>query len=300
MKILFVAVFDNQNKSTNNSQSRAFKALGHNVYEFNYRVIAENIGSIKRDLQLVREVETINPDFVIYSKCSDISFETFEKINQITTTCFWFMDALSNYSHEMKIKTLLVDFFCCDKGNVLKEAQKINKNSFHVCEGFDDFVDKPYKNKTEYGVSFIGALYGNRAGIIDNIMYPVKIISNAYAKDHAIAVSKSKINLNFCTTSGASDRVYKILGANGFLLSDDWCGRSEMFTDGEDLVIFNSIKDLNEKIKYFLDNENERKKIRKNGNKTVQKYTRIEWAKNILNIYDNSKDKHEVLRRIKK
>ena len=50
------------------------------------------------------------------------------------------------------------------------------------------------------------------------------------------------------------DRVYKVMAAGGFLLTNDWIGREEMFVDGEHLVIFNDPQDLAEKIKFYLAN----------------------------------------------
>jgi len=282
VKIFFVAVFDKQNKSTNNSQLRAFKSLGHEVHGCNYRSIAAKIGNNKRDLRMVSDVATIKPDLVVYSKCNDVSFEAFKKINQMTTTCLWFMDPLVSYTPEMKRKTRMVDFFCCDKKNVLKEARKINQNSFHVCEGFDEFVDKPHQTDTVHDVSFIGNIYGNRSRIINNIDHPVKIISNAYGENHSIEVSKSKINLNFCTTNGASDRVYKILAAKGFLITNDWEGRGNHFEDNKDLIIYEDMSDLNNKIEFFLKNKKIRQTISQSGMDTVQQFNRTNWAKNIL------------------
>ena len=99
-------------------------------------------------------------------------------------------------------------------------------------------------------------------------------------------ISKTKINLNFCTSSGASDRVYKIMASKGFLLSDDWDGREKYFKDKEELVIFKDIEDLNKKINYFLKNEKEREEIASRGYKSVQKFSRLNWAKNIISLYE--------------
>ena len=38
----------------------------------------------------------------------------------------WFMDPLKTYDEEMRKKTSLVDYFCCDNENVLEEALKTN------------------------------------------------------------------------------------------------------------------------------------------------------------------------------
>ena len=151
-----------------------------------------------------------------------------------------------------------------------------------MCEGFDENVDKPLNVEKEYDISFIGNIYGSRQSIIKKVSHSVKLISNAYGTRHAEEVSRTRINLNICTADGASDRVYKILAAKGFLLTDDWEGREEAFTDGKDLVIYENINDLNEKITYYLENPEEAAKIAESGYDCVQKYSRMEWAKKII------------------
>ena len=289
MKILFVGVFDREGKSTNVSQILSLKKLDHEVSGYNYRQKAVLIGNEGRDKDLISTVKNRNFDLVIYSKCNVVLLETFREINKYTKTCLWFMDPLISYNQEIRSKTALVDYFCCDKENVLEEALKINNNSFHVCEGFDSNIEKPHNIEKQYDVSFIGNIYGDRADLLGKIKRPVEIISNAYGKKHAVEVSKSKINLNFCTSEGASDRVYKILAAAGFLLTDDWTNRNRCFIDGEHCVIFDNIKDLNEKISYYLNNPKEAAKIASNGHKAVQKFNRLNWAKQIVGLYDRIK-----------
>jgi spore maturation protein CgeB len=289
VKILFVGVFDKQGKSTNLSQLLAFKKNGHQVIGYNYREKASLIGNKKRDEDLVSVVSERKFDLVVYSKCNVVSREVFKEIKHLTTTCLWFMDPLISYDQEMRDKTKLVDYFCCDKINVLNEALKINKNSFHVCEGYDSDVDKPHNIDKVYNVSFIGNVYGDRADILSKLKTPAKVISNAFSAKHSLEVSKSKINLNFCTSGGASDRVYKIMAAKGFLLTNDWLNREKDFIDGEHCVIFNNITDLNKKIEYYLNNPKEVERIAAAGHKKAQKFDRLSWAKKIVNLYDKIK-----------
>ena len=288
MNILYVGVFDNTKASTNTSQLLCLSRLGHNVVGYNYRKKSELIGNKARDQDIIDLVNNRNFDLVIYSKCNEVSERVFIENSKKTKTCLWFMDPLVSYNQEMKLKTGIVDYFCCDKENVLKLALQINKNSFHVFEGFDSDIDKPQNLDKLINVSFIGNIYGQRQKYIDSIKHPVSVINSAYGANHAIEVSKSTINLNFCTAHGASDRVYKIMAAGGFLMSDEWTGRKKYFKDGKDLVIFTSIEDLNKKIDYYLENEKERQSIAENGYKKVQQFSRINWAKSIINLYETT------------
>jgi|TARA_R110001599_G_scaffold260063_1_gene460502 lipopolysaccharide biosynthesis glycosyltransferase len=286
MKILFVGVFDKTKESTNTSQLLAFKSNGHDVIGYNYRKKALLVGNKQRDLDLVKVIQDNNFDLVVFSKCNVVEYEVFEEATKITKTCLWFMDPLKSYTEKMRKKTSLVSYFCCDKLNVLEAAKKINKNSFQVCEGFDETVDKVVDIEKCLDISFIGNVYGNRLETLNNINHDVKVVNNVFGLNHAKQVSKSKINLNFCTNEGASDRVYKIMAAGGFLLTNDWIGRDKDFVDGKDLVLFKDSKDLNEKISFYLKNEIEREDIAASGNSCVQKFNRISWAKKIVELCD--------------
>ena len=259
MKILFVGVFDSDRRSTNTSQLLSFKRLNHEIIGYNYRERAVTLGSRERDLHLYGVIE-----------------------KELTKTCLWFMDPLISYDKEMHLKTQLVSYFCCDKENVLSIAKQINPNSFHVCEGYDEDVDKPHNLKKEYDVSFIGNLYGDRLDMINSIDREVKSISGAYGLSHSIEVSKTRINLNFCTADGASDRVYKIMAAGGFLLTNDWEGRKKYLTDEQECVIFNNVEELNKKIVYYLENDEQRERIAAAGCRKIKDLNRINWAKNIV------------------
>jgi len=291
MKIFYCSVFDNIGYSSDNAKLRELENLGNIVAPYNYRIRGIQLGSNqlfskKRDQEIVNFCKDWNPDFIIFSKCDGISLETFEECKKIAPLCYWFLDPLVTYSfEEFYEKTRIADFFLCDKKNVLDKARTLNDNCFLVTDGFDRLLEKPKDVEKVYDVSFIGNLYGDRKSKISKINHKVEIINKVFADKHSEAVSKSKINLNFCTTDGQSDRVFKVLAAGGFILSDDWADREEFFVDGEDLVIFKDFEDLNQKINYYLNNDREREKIAQSGREKVQKYTRQQWAKRTIDTF---------------
>tara|TARA_B100000131_G_scaffold221586_1_gene213146 strand:- start:2080 stop:2946 length:867 start_codon:yes stop_codon:yes gene_type:complete len=282
MKILFVGVFDTNRQSTNTSQLLAFKQLGYDVVGYNYRNKAMLIGNQKRDEDIIRIIESRNFDLVVFSKCNVLGYDVFEKATSVTKTCLWFMDAMCNYDEEMRVKTKMVSYCCFDKKNVLEEAMKINKKSFYVCEGFDQDVDKPQDVEKIYDVTFIGSIYGDRTHYINNSRHKINVINNVFGTDHAKAIGQSKINLNFCTSESASDRIYKILASGGFLLTNDWPERKEFLTNGRECVVFDGLEDLDNKIDYYLENPELRNLISKYGTESVQQFNRLNWAKKIV------------------
>lgn len=282
MKILVVAVFSSS--STNNSQARGFKHNGHEVIRYNYRRRVGEIGYGPRNQEIVDICRDQNVDLVFFSKCNGVENRVISDCNKYAKTCFWYMDPLNaNWNDEAKGKTRLATFACFDKEIVLKEAKKLSPHCYHVVEGYDHLIDKPYDLDKIYDLTFIGSIREHR-GHYQKIL-GFSHFDNAHGSDFAKVTSQSKINLNFVTNQGASDRVYKVMGAGGFLLTEDWMGRDSLgFVDGQHLAIFRNEKDAKETVAYYLKNEEKRKKIAKNGYEIVQQYNRDSFAKRIVEI----------------
>lgn len=84
----------------------------------------------------------------------------------------------------------------------------------------------------------------------------------------------SKINLNMTARtikSGLPQRIFDIMAAGGFVLSNYQSEIPEYFTPGKDIVLYESIPDLLEKIGYYLAHEDERLQIAQNGYEKVKK-----------------------------
>lgn len=96
----------------------------------------------------------------------------------------------------------------------------------------------------------------------------------------------SKINLNFTIPnikSGIPLRVWDVLGCGGFLLTNYQAEIPYYFKEGEDLVCFDGLEDLCEKVGYYLEHEEERKRIAWNGYRKVrEKHSYIERIRTIL------------------
>lgn len=84
----------------------------------------------------------------------------------------------------------------------------------------------------------------------------------------------SDINLNISLKiikEGIPLRVFDILGAGGFLITNYQREIAECFEIGKDLVVYENMQDLKEKVGYYLAHEDERKEIARHGHDTVAK-----------------------------
>ncbi len=90
-----------------------------------------------------------------------------------------------------------------------------------------------------------------------------------------IVFRNSKINLNITIRpirSGLSLRIWDILGAGGFLLTNFQTELEDYFKMGEDLETFSSEEELIDKAVYYLEHDASRAQIAQNGYQKVRKY----------------------------
>lgn len=84
---------------------------------------------------------------------------------------------------------------------------------------------------------------------------------------------QSKINLNITCrsiTSGMPLRVLDIMGSGGFLISNYQPELAEYFIPGEELVLYDSMADLEDKVCYYLTHDDERIAIAQRGYEKVK------------------------------
>lgn len=89
----------------------------------------------------------------------------------------------------------------------------------------------------------------------------------------------SKINLNITLKSiksGIPLRAIDIMSAGGFLLTNFQADFLRHFTPDEDFVYYNDLDDLNNKIQYYLNHDEERCRIAKNGQNKIRQFHNFE------------------------
>ena len=135
--------------------------------------------------------------------------------------------------------------------------------------------------KNEFGDRF--GVYGSNWGTISN-----GLITNYAEEGQAYRSCKIAISLShFERTKYASDRLFRILGSGPFCLTHTYPELEKDFEPEVDLDVFTSIDDLVSKIKYYLKNEELRKKIAIEGcRRARQNFTWHHFAENLKILTD--------------
>lgn len=113
----------------------------------------------------------------------------------------------------------------------------------------------------------------------------------------------SKINLDFTNKpikTGLPLRIFDIMGMGGFLISNYQQEIPEIFTPGEDIVLYESVPHLLELIGYYLEHSDEREAIAHSGYlKVKNNYTYakriVKMLEIILNASENDARSDEVI-----
>ena len=103
----------------------------------------------------------------------------------------------------------------------------------------------------------------------------VKILPSVIYDEISQIYYNSKININItlhCIESGAPQRIFDVMAAGGFMLSNYQKELEELFVVGEEIVLYHDLKELEELVEYYLIHEEERKRIARRGQKKVLKY----------------------------
>jgi spore maturation protein CgeB len=150
-----------------------------------------------------------------------------------------------------------------------------------------------------YGVSFVGRPHGKRHDFIETLKKQgVNITTFGQGWENGSRVSQadlikiynqSKISLNLSLTSRGGKiqiktRDFEAPSCGSVLLTKDTKDIAEYFVPGEEIITYEDANDAAEKIKYYLENEEEREKIAKKGyERVIKDHT---YEKRFLEIFE--------------
>ena len=188
----------------------------------------------------------------------------------------WYFDWIKNYHGRDKDYLLRLkefDLILSTDGFENDIYQGLNRHWLpHAC---DPKVYFPVDGSQFYDAGFIGHIYSPyRKRLIESLIKKYNFASmglndNCWGPNYSLSCSQVKIMVgdNMRNDIGGywSDRLYLSLACGAFLLYPRVEGIERFFTDGEHLVLYDSVDDLYQKIDYWLPREDERRRIALDG-----------------------------------
>jgi hypothetical protein len=285
-RILFLGAFENANPdSTNIWQRNAIHLLGYTIKDVSYKLLKDPIGETKEI------ISNFQPHLTLIAKGTGLDTTVVKAANEHGYTALWMPDYVHNWTPSMEQMISLCTASYMSRASTAEMAKIINSNSYFVPEGYDPKVHYPQpsngRRKEEiYSVSHIGSLHGTNCHFgREEMLRAVEGHSlQAWGSQHREAVWKTSINLNFTEGDGTSDRLFKLMGAGGFVLCQYFRGLETMFTPGEHLGVFSNTRELQLKTHLYLRNPDLRERIACAGNVKVRQYTNDTWARKVTSL----------------
>lgn len=287
--------FDSKGKITNNFKfqklSIAIFSVGDYFDEFvedlalylikqgHNPCVLEKFSKNKYDVYIIiNPLFQFNKGFKKFKKSLYVCIQT-EQINSPTQKGFKMLNSrISNIGLKRIVRRFDSVFdFSTENVNYLKT---FNENVRHINYGYDRKYDFSGDEK-EYDIVFIGSNSGidnRRADLLSGLKMKYKFFpkhEGIWKDEKYKAISKSKIALNIHFDHSVvfePFRFFEYLSQRTFLISE-FTMDSYPFVDGVDYVAVN-YSNIEDTIKYYLDNATEMETISENGYLKVRSYTR--------------------------
>lgn len=305
LRIVHAAIFNTYKYgtdfySTDRKITNGLIRNGHFVYDFSYRDICRSeslfrtskFGTGKVNEKLRQVCNTIRPDLLLLGHSELINLETLTHLKQHLPglkIALWFVDALfRTQTHSTKHIFERLDgidvFFATTGGDYLKTF-KTRNNTVAYIPNISDSAVESHKNFTS-DLLDIDFLYCGRddgdserktflSGLFNSldkkITYEIRgAFGNplVFGNDYLQLLSRTRMGLNFSRRNDiylySSDRIVQLTG-NGILTFSPKVPGMEKIYDDSEIIYFNELNELSDKISFYHANEPERKKVAEKG-----------------------------------
>jgi spore maturation protein CgeB len=276
--------------------------MGYSLIYFDYDRIKQRFGVTKMSQMLREAVYLYHPDVLFYFHFHDwIEHYVWKEIsNELPTkTIVMLADDHWRYEETKPVWKLFNLVVTTDSEGFGKRRKEGYANVFLTQWGCNHFFYKNLNLQRTYDVSFVGRCYGERKNFVDTVKRQGMNIATfglgwrnggrVSQADLIKIYNKSKISLNLSFAFGGGriqikGRDFEAVGCGSLLLTKDTKEIAEYFVPGEEIITYEDANDASQKIKYYLENEDEREKIAKRGYERVLRQHTME--KRLLEIFD--------------
>ncbi len=293
--------------------------------KFRYNSMIDNLSAFLTEAVLAR-CETFKPDLVFVLAQAPMTVEGLKKLkNDNIPTAFWFVEDFRVMNYWRNIAGHYDYFFTIQKGALFNELKKAGARNYHYLplaanQDVHRKIELTDNEKNYYGsdVSFVGAGYYNRRHLFKGLIdYDFKIWGTDWDMNSALAgcvqragervdtddivriFNSSKININLHSSTYhkginpfgdfVNPRTFELASCGAFQLIDNRSELADFFEQGEEIIVFEGLEDLRQKITYYLDHTEEREKIaEKSRQRVIKEHTYKHRMQQMLDLLADS------------
>jgi spore maturation protein CgeB len=192
--------------------------------------------------------------------------------------CFWSIDshcALSD--HQEFCKTNKIDFLLNSTERYIPFFQNIVKNSMWFPNGYPSDLIYPRSDVSrDKEIGFVGSSIPQRDQILDAVskLVPLKRDIFVIGEDMVKCLSSYKISFNYNIADDINFRTFESTGAGALLLTNYTNNLEKLFNIGEEVIVYESLRDIVEKTNYYLKNPEKLSQIAEKGkNRSVKDHS---------------------------
>jgi spore maturation protein CgeB len=296
IKRMILIIHPNQKTTTAEYYVKALEKKGYSIETFNSlnapRWVTKKISiPVGRNISIQNVIKQFRekPDLIIEFDGGLRHLASYKKID--IPAAFYAVDTHLVFDFH---KNIINDFdyvFVAQKNYVslLKEAKE-NGRVYWLPLAAEPKVHKKFETPKLFDVGFVGnmnpKLHPERAKLLKKLSakYNVLAVSGLHYENMAKVYSISKIGFNKSINKDLNMRIFEIMSCGTMLLTDKINnGMNDLFVNKKHLVTYENEEELDELVHYYLENEGEREKIAREGQKEVhEKHTYEHRAEQIL------------------
>jgi len=258
--------------SINRIQGHSAEVWGMNYPKFN------EFEELEKWADVIFILENYTPDWLPLDKIS--------KSNKLKI--YWSIDSHCVLPMHIDVcKKLKPDIHLNSTEYYLQYFNDFSKYTYWFPNAYPSDLIKPINNvDKKYDFGFCGSLHNERRDIMNALAeFNPKVDNFVIGDDMVKAINSYKIHFNRNLGNDINYRTFETLGCKTFLITNHTPGLEKLFDIGKDLVTWDNMNDLKEKIRYYLDNPKSREEIENKGYETVlKKHTYDSRAKYLLRI----------------
>ena len=255
------------------------------VWGLNYTDFNMSFSEIEQWADVIFVIENYTSDWLPINEIS----------NSKKLKIFWSIDSHCVLEqHKELCRILNIDILLNSTESYLPNFDGLVKKSYWFPNSYSDELIFPKNIKKTVDIGFCGNVL-NRGHVINSLdKYDIKKDIFVIGDDMVDVINSYKIHLNCNISNDINYRTFETTGCETFLLTNYTPGLEKLFDIGKEIVVYNDLNDLDHKVKYYLENEEEREKIAKAGYERSKKdHTYFERAKILIDIIKNNENKNE-------